>query len=351
MPVPQSPSAEDADDAGAPSPAGRSVVPGLAVAAGAVATAWAVSAVAPGLSVLLVAIVLGVATGNARTLPVAWTPGLAFAAKHLLRAGVVLLGLQLVLSQVASLGPRLLTVVVAVVVVGLVSTLALGRLLRIGRELTLLVACGFSICGAAAVAAADTVVEAEEEDVVTAIALVVLFGTLMIAAVPAAVHVLGLSAEQGSTWAGASIHEVAQVVAAGEAIGGTAEGAGALLALAVTVKLARVLMLAPMIAVLRLRDRRGRPATGSGGRAPLVPLFVIGFVTLAVARSTGALPEVVVDTGRLAQVALLAAAMFALGTGVRFRVLLRTGPRPFVLAALSTLVISTTGLVGVLLAT
>ena len=205
-----------------------------------------------------------------RTLPPSWTPGLAVAVKHLLRAGVVLLGLQLVLSQVASLGPRLLAVVVVVVAVGLVSTLALGRLLRTGRDLTLLVACGFSICGAAAVAAADTVVEAEEEDVVTAIALVVLFGTLMIPALPAAVLLLGLSADQGATWAGTAIHEVAQVVAAGEAIGSTSASTagGALLALAVTVKLARVVMLAPVVAALRLRDRRHAGVGGPGVGRP-----------------------------------------------------------------------------------
>ncbi len=329
----------------------RSPLPGLAVVAAAVATAWAVSAVVPGVSVLLAAIALGVAVGNTRTLPPSWTPGLAVAVKHLLRAGVVLLGLQLVLSQVASLGPRLLAVVVVVVAVGLVSTLALGRLLRTGRDLTLLVACGFSICGAAAVAAADTVVEAEEEDVVTAIALVVLFGTLMIPALPAAVLLLGLSADQGATWAGTAIHEVAQVVAAGEAIGSTSASTagGALLALAVTVKLARVVMLAPVVAALRLRDRRHAGDGRSGRRPPFVPLFVVGFVALALVRSTGVVPEVVVETGGLVQVALLAAAMFALGTGVRFRTLVRTGPRPFALAALSTLVISTTGLVGVLL--
>ncbi len=354
-------SAPPVDDPPDASPSGPGpFLPGLALAAGGVALAWVVSAVVPGVSVLLVAIVLGVVVGNTMTMPTAWGPGLGFAAKHLLRAGVVLLGLQLVLSQVASLGPQLLAVVVVVVAVGLLATLALGRLLRTGRELTILVACGFSICGAAAVAAADTVVEAEEEDVVTAIALVVLFGTLMIPALPAVVLVLGLGAEQGATWAGAAIHEVAQVVAAGEAIGSTADGAAdgaaggaaggaTLLALAVTVKLARVLMLAPVVATLRLQARRSGPVAGSGSRPPIVPAFVLGFVALALVRSTGVLPDVVVDVGQLVQVALLAAAMFALGTGVQIRSLTRTGPRPFVLAGLSTLVVSTTALVGVLL--
>lgn len=270
-------------------------------------------------------------------------------------AGVVLLGLQLVLGDVVALGPRVLLVVVAVVVTGLLATVALGRLLGTGRDLTLLIACGFSICGAAAVAAADAVVDAEEEDVVTAVALVVLFGTGMIAIAPALVHVLGLTGEQGTAWIGAAVHEVAQVVAAAEAVtgsdstgsgAGATAGAGALLALAVTVKLARVVLLAPVVASLRAVAATD---VGTTRRSPLVPLFVVGFVVLALVRSTGTLPDPVVDAGRTAQVVLLASAMFALGAGVRLRTLARTGPRPFVLAALSTVVVGGTALAGVLL--
>ena len=135
-------------------------------------------------------------------LPATWDAGLLFSSKKLLRAGIVLMGLQLVLSDILALGPGMLVVVVAVVVVGIAGTYVAGRLLKLSVTQSLLIASGFSICGAAAVAAADGVLDAEEEEVVTAVALVVIFGTLMIPLVPAASSLFGLDNAQAGLWAG-----------------------------------------------------------------------------------------------------------------------------------------------------
>ncbi|MDN6327824.1 MAG: putative sulfate exporter family transporter [Brachybacterium sp.] len=303
------------------------------------------SQVLPGVSALIIAILLGIAVANLTALPPSLSPGLSVAAKKFLRAGIVLLGLQVALGDLLALGAPMLAVVVAVVAGGILGTLALGRALGVEKDLTLLVACGFSICGAAAVAAAAGVTDPEdehEERTITAIALVVLCGTLMIAAVPAVAAALELAPETAGLWAGASIHEVAQVVAAGGALGGAA------LTVAVIVKLARVLMLAPVMAVLSLQQRREGAAEGT--RPPLVPLFVLGFLAMVLLRSVAPLPAAVLDLGGLAQTGLLAAAMFALGTGVKVRNLLQVGARPLALAALSTLLVATLALGGVLLA-
>jgi uncharacterized integral membrane protein (TIGR00698 family) len=322
-----------------------SPLPGLALALGVAVLVMLVAPLLPGISPLILAIVLGMVLANLAPLPAVLGPGLSFSSKRLLRAGIVLLGLQVVLGDLLSLGAGMLAVVVAVVTGGILGTLALGRLLGVGRRLTLLIACGFSICGAAAVAAAAGVTDPRdehEEDTVTAVALVVLCGTAMIALVPALTALLGLGERTAGLWAGASIHEVAQVVAAGGALGGTA------LTLAVIVKLARVLMLAPVMAVLSLRERRAGAADGR--RPPLVPLFVLGFLAMVAARSALPLPGALLDAGSLAQTLMLAAAMFALGTGVRARALLRVGLRPFALAALSTALVAGIALGGVLLA-
>ena len=218
--------------------------PGILLSLGVAAASILLSRVLPGVSALIIAIVIGIVVANVTALPAALAPGLSIAAKKLLRAGIVLLGLEVVLGDLLGLGAPMLAVVVVVVTGGILGTLALGRALGVDRGLTLLVACGFSICGAAAVAAAAGVTdpdEEHEENTITAVALVVLCGTLMIAAVPAVAALLQLDTETGGLWAGASIHEVAQVVAAGGALGGAA------LTLAVIVKLARVLMLAPEI--------------------------------------------------------------------------------------------------------
>lgn len=322
-----------------------SLWPGILLSLAVAAVSILASSVLPGVSALVIAIVVGILVANLTALPAALTPGMAFAAKKLLRVGIVLLGLQVALGDLLALGVPMLLVVAVVVTGGIIGTVLIGRALGVEKGLTILVACGFSICGAAAVAAAAGVTDPEEEHeerTITAIALVVLFGTLMIAALPAAAALLQLEPETAGLWAGASIHEVAQVVAAGGALGGAA------LTAAVIVKLARVLMLAPVMAVLSLQQRREGAADGR--RPPLVPLFVLGFLAMVLLRSFVPLPAAMLDVGSLAQTALLAAAMFALGTGVKVRNLLQVGSRPFALAALSTLLVATLALVGVLLA-
>lgn len=310
------------------------------------AVALGVTAVLPSLSALLVAIVLGVLLRNTVRLPAAVEPGLTFAAKKLLRLGVVFLGLQLVLGDILGLGPGMIVVVVAIVGVGIGATMLIGKWMGVSLTQRLLIACGFSICGAAAIAAVDGVIETkDEEEVVTGVALVVVFGTLMIPVVPVLAGLIGLSNHQAGLWAGGSVHEVAQVVATGGAIGGAALG------LAVIVKLARVLMLAPVMAVISVVRRRAmRGQELSIKRPPIVPLFVIGFIAMVLLRSTGWLPDPVLEGGKLAQTALLAAAMFALGMGVHVKRIITVGPRPFLLALASTIVVACTALAGILIA-
>ncbi|WP_236783353.1 putative sulfate exporter family transporter [Arthrobacter dokdonensis] len=127
----------------------------------------------------------------------------------------MLLGYQLLISDVLSLGAGMILVVVCIVGLGIGGTLVMGKWLGVGPTHRLPVACGFSLCGAAAVAAVDGVIETRERrEVMTAVALVVIFGTLMIPVVPAAAALLGLGNYDAGLWAGGSIHEVAQVLAA-----------------------------------------------------------------------------------------------------------------------------------------
>ncbi|MGC5048406.1 YeiH family protein [Micrococcus porci] len=335
------------------SPARRpgAAVPGLtvclALGVASVLAATALRPWAPALSPLLLAILAGVAWRNLAPVPARLEPGIAVSAKPVLRAGIVLLGLQLLLSDVLALGWGAVGLVVGVVALTFAATLALGRALHLPWDLTALVASGFSICGAAAVAAADGVVRARREMAATAIGLVVLFGTLMIPLLPALAGALGLGERTAGLWIGASTHEVAQVVAAGGLVGGAA------LSVAVTVKLARVVMLAPVMAALAWAQRRrdaadphADGATGAGARPPLVPWFVVGFLAAVLLRATGWLPGGVLDAAAVLQQVLLAAAMAALGLGVRLRSIAAVGPRPLVLGAGSTAVALAAGGAG-----
>lgn len=335
----------------------RTLLPGLVLSLAAAGVGIFISSFLTGVSALIVAILGGVLLTNTVGVPKVAKPGIAFASKSLLRLGIVLLGLQLALTDIVALGIPMLVVVVCIVVGGVVGSTLIGRALKVPPRLTTLISCGFSICGAAAVAGAAGVVDPEGEaegDTVTAVALVVIFGTLMIPLVPLLAHWMGLDDDMAGAWAGGSVHEVAQVVAIGSILGGSA------LSVAVLVKLSRVLMMAPLMAVLSVIRRRqvrqhAQDLQTAGQQQaepklpPIVPLFVLGFLAMILLRTFVPLPQIVLGVGGFLQTLLLAAAMFGLGCGVGIRKLRQVGPRPFLLAALATVLVSTIAFVGVTL--
>lgn len=317
----------------------RRVLPGVLAALAVSAVCVAVTWVAPAAPALLIAIVLGAVARGAGWLPAAVEPGLAWTARYVLRAGVVLLGLQLSIGDLTRLGAGELLVLVVTVATTFAATLWLGRVLRVRRALTLLVATGFSICGAAAIAGMSPVADAEEEDVATAVALVTVYGSLAIVAVPLLSRVLGLTDRTAGLWAGMSVHEVAQVVAAA----GTVSAAA--LTVAIVAKLARVLLLAPLVAGAGVVRRR-RHGTVGERTAPWVPVFVIGFVVAVLLRTVGAVPDPLIGIVKPVTTLALGAAMVALGSQIHLGRLIRTGGRPLMLGALATLVAGGVSLLG-----
>jgi uncharacterized integral membrane protein (TIGR00698 family) len=185
---------------------------------------------------------------------------------------------------------------------------------------------------------------ADEEDVTVSIAMVTLFGTIALVLLPALQGPLGLTDQQFGIWAGASVHEVGQVVAAASPAG------AAVVAIAVIVKLTRVVMLAPVVAAVSVVQRlRSSSDRNGAGRPPLVPLFVLGFLACVTIRSTGALPAASLDWITHVQVAALGAALFGMGCSVRLAPLLRKSGAVMVVSTLGTLFIGGVSLAGVIL--
>lgn len=319
--------------------------PGVALAGAAALAAWALHALFPAVPLLTASVALGLIAAQLPALRPAlggvFKPGLGLVSKRFMRIGVVLLGLKLSLVDILGLGWPSILAIVAVVLLTFVGTIGLGRALGLPGHQPLLIATGFSICGASAIGAMSGVVRAKDEQAATPVALVTLCGTLAIAVLPLLWHPLGLSDEQFGQWVGASVHDVGQVVA-------TAQIAGpAALAAAVLVKLTRVLMLAPMVAAVAGVERRrhsralvvaasgGQAATGAGPRPPLVPLFVAGFLAAVAVRTLLPVPDGVLEAAEWAQTALLAMALFGLGSAVRLRELVRTGWRALLVGLLS----------------
>ncbi|SIQ78782.1 YeiH family protein [Micromonospora avicenniae] len=335
---------------------GRKVLPGLIAAALGAAAAWAVHWLVPAVPALTAAVVLGIAAAH---LPVirdrvrgAARPGLSVAGKRLMRLGIVLLGLKLSVQDVRELGWPSLVMVIAVVAATFAGTWWLGRRIGLPGDQPLLIAAGYAICGASAIGAVSAATRSDEEDAAASVALVTLCGTLAIAVLPLLQHPLGLSDPEFGRWVGASVHDVGQVVATAQTAGPAALGD------AVLVKLMRVALLAPLVALvaigLRRRARAQRAERAGGERTAkptLVPLFVVGFLVMIAVRSTGWLPAGVLDGASLAQEVLLTAALFGLGSAVHLPTLARTGGRAAALGVSAWAVVAGVSYAGVLLTT
>jgi uncharacterized integral membrane protein (TIGR00698 family) len=289
------------------------------------------------LSPLIIAIVLGMAFRNAVGTPGAFKPGVVFSMRRVLRFAIVLLGLQLSLAQVAAVG----IVGVAIITVTLggtfVFTVWLGRRLGIDRKLAELIAAGTSICGASAVIATNTVTRASDEDVAYAVACVTIFGSLSMLLYPALAGLLQLTPHAFGLWAGASIHEIAQVVAAAFPNGVDSGNFGTI------AKLSRVMLLAPMVLVLGFLGTRHHQANGvEPQRRQSVPMpwFVLGFLVMMLFNSLDLIPPA--DKAYLVQATtlLLTVALTAMGLETDFRKLQAKGWRPLLVGAGSWVFIS-----------
>lgn len=341
--LPASPAAAAAHrlDPAAVRSSARRLAPGLAAIGLATALAFGVQALVPGLGATSVAVVIGALAANLGLHRAVLHPGSAFAARRLLRIGVVLLGLQLSLRDLVGLGLPGLAVVVVTVTATFFGTQALGRAWGVGRARSLLVATGFSICGASAVGAMRDVAGADEEDAGVAIALVTLCGSLAILVLPALRGPLGLDVVSFGQWVGASVHDVGQTVATANRVPGA-------LTTAVVVKLSRVVLLAPLVAGVALARRRSADPSVDGARRPVpVPLFVVGFLASIALASTGWVPAGALAVAKGVQQVLLVAALVGLGAGIHWRVLRRTGGRALALGLASWVIVAAVAYAGV----
>lgn len=328
-------------------------LPGLVMAAAVAAIAFILESLVKNntpliVSPLVIAVVLGALISNLGLLPEACRIGLGFSARNLLRLGIVLLGLQLSFAQVRELGVPGLALVIIVVAITFTGTQWLGRKMGLSNGLSLLVATGFSICGASAIAAMRPVSDADDDDMAYAIALVTICGTLAIFVLPAVGEMIDFSGVRFGSWVGASVHDVAQTVATAASSNDDAQNAS------IVVKLTRVMLLAPLVAGVSFARRRKQKIThttrSSNENAklpPVIPLFIIGFIAAVTINSVFNLPNSVLSDAKTIEKALLASALVGLGAGVNARKLRRVGSRPLALGLISWLLIATLSAFGV----
>lgn len=326
----------------------KTMAPGVLLASAVGAVSFFVAQKTPAMSPLIWAILIGAVAANLMSLPAVLLPGITFAAKQVLRLAVGLLGLRLGISQVLAVGPVGIAVVLSSVVGTFLFSSWVGKKFGLSRTLSTVLAAGTSICGAAAIVAVAGVIDAKEEETAVGVGTVTLYGTLAMFLYPVIGHLIGMSPSAFGLWAGASIHEVAQVVAA--AFSFSAAGAeSSAVEIATVVKLGRVLMLAPMAVALSLSFRKARGESGAAKVSP-VPWFIGVFIATVALRSLDVVPAPVMN--RLVQVdtLLLAVAMAGLGLDLRWAKVKAAGLKPLYATLLGTVFIglSTLGLVKIL---
>jgi len=316
----------------------RKILPGLALCAAVSALAYAGDALEAHvfgkawLETLVLAIVIGAVVRTVWTPPPAFTDGVAFSAKTLLEIAIVLLGLSVSYGALVAAGPALIGGIAVVVCAAIAISYGIGRGFGLPHKLAVLIACGNSICGNSAIAAAAPVIRADSHDIAASIAFTAVLGVIVVLTLPLAGQVLHLSQLQYGVLAGLTVYAVPQVLAATAPMGAISVQIGAL------VKLGRVLMLGPVLFGLAVFGGAGAAASQDKvGWRQLAPPFILGFLGMIGVRATGWLSPSMLDAAATASSVLTIMAMAALGVGVDARSVARAGARVTVVVVASLL--------------
>lgn len=294
-----------------------------------------------GLSSLTLAILIGIVLGN--TIYPKFAPRLAdgvdFAKGQILRLAIMFYGFKLTLTEVASVGMPAIMSDALVLTSTFLLTYWLGtKWLKVDKETTLLIGAGASICGAAAVIAAEPVVKAESHKVTIAVATVVVFGTIAMLLYPFLYHLgwlqIWLSPQDYGVYTGSTIHEVAQVVVAGNAVSPEVGDT------AVVTKMIRVMMLAPFLLILSFALTKSGGADGeklsvmSRVKQVKVPWFAFIFIFIVLLHTWLTMSKGFESTMVMVDDVLLTMAMFALGLTTHLSAIKQAGAKPLILGAI-----------------
>ena len=285
------------------------------------------------LSPMIVGIVLGMLYANSlrNNLPDTWVPGIQFCSKRILRIGIIFYGFRLTFQDVTAVGVPAIIVDAIIVAATISIGVVVGRMMKMDRGITLLTSVGSAICGAAAVLGAESALRAKAYKTAVAVSTVVIFGTMSMFLYPVLYRngIFDLSPEQMGIFAGSTIHEVAHVVGAGNAMGDSVSNT------AIVVKMIRVMMLVPVLLILTWSVARAAAKSGAEGEKGKIniPWFAILFLVVIAFNSFDLLPAGVVEFINTFDTFLLTMAMTALGAETSIEKFKKAGAKPFILAA------------------
>ena len=288
----------------------------FSIIAGGVAIAYAVNKFEGAISPLFMSMVLGLILVNAGGWSDKGKEAATFAAKRCLRIGVVLLGFQISIDKFIEVGPKGLLAVVVIVASVFLGLRFAAKKAGLTDSLSTLIAGGFAICGATAIAAISSTRKSEERDVSYAVAVVALCGTLSVFVIPVLAHLFSLSDATAGAWIGAAVHDVGQVIATASIMGPEA------LDSAVIVKLTRVVLLIPLILFLSTQNSEKKSLRSA------TPTFVVAFVLCAVLVNALPLSDGAITAGKELSKIFLSIGLFGMGLGVRWASIKALGAKP-----------------------
>lgn len=286
-------------------------------------------------SPMIVGIILGMLYANSlrNNLPDTWVPGILFCSKRILRIGIILYGFRLTFQDVTAVGLPAILIDAIIVTVTVGGGVLIGKLLKMDRSIALLTSVGSGICGAAAVLGAESAINTKPYKTAVAVSTVVIFGTLSMFLYPVLYRngVFDLSPELMGLFTGSTVHEVAHVVGAGNAMGQGVSNT------AIIVKMIRVMMLVPALLVISwavARNLTKRDAAEQAKGKITIPWFAILFLVVIGFNSFNLLPASLVEWINQFDTFLLTMAMTALGAETSFDKFKKAGAKPFLLAAI-----------------
>ncbi len=303
----------------------REYIRGIVFALAFAVPAWFLGQVFPIVGAPVFGILMGMLFASIKR-PKALEAGISFTGKKILQYAIILLGFEMNLFHVLSVGSQSLSVMIFTLLTAFAVAWSIGRLLKLERNTTTLIGAGTAICGGSAIAAVAPVIGAKDKDIVFSISTIFLFNVLAVFIFPFLGHLMNMSDFGFGMWAGTAVNDTSSVVAAGYSYSEEAGG------FATIVKLTRALMIVPVCLLFAFITAREKSGQGDGFRfTKIFPWFILWFVVASIVNTSGVLPEELTHVlGNLGKFCIVLA-MCAIGLNTKLMELVHHGLRPILL--------------------
>lgn len=309
----------------------KMILPGLFFSLMIAAAAYQLGVRLPVIGGAVFSISIGILFASLWKRPVYLNAGVAFTSKYILQLAVILLGFEMSISRVITVGKQSLRVIVITLSASFLTAFIVGRWLNINRTPKVLIGVGTAICGGSAIAAVSSAIDADDQDISYAISTIFLFNVIAVFIFPALGHLLGLSDMGFGMWAGTAINDTSSVVAASYAFSNAAGN------YATIVKLTRSLMIIPVTIILAVVYARSHHHKNLFSFMRVFPWFVVGFLVAAILRSLEIVPISLADSLVWAGKFLIITAMAAIGLNTNLKNFIQTAPKALLLGGITWL--------------